>query len=548
MVAQTDAATVTNHVYVRVETQFTKIVEGDIVTESAASVAGLWFDWDNDGLLDLHVANNVQTPKDSLFHNEGGGKFSTILDGPIVKRTGLFSGPGTAVDIDQDGDPDLFVVRGGLGIDTLFWNEGLGVFQTVTNMAINGSPGESLDSAWADYDRDGDLDLFLAEGFANAASETLWRNNGDGTFSRVSASEAGGLLLDGLRTWSCSWADYDADGWPDAVVQHANGQVRLYHNDGNGRLSRVLGTSLDVTGDFGCPWGDYDNDGYLDVLVGAFQVQRSSLHHNLAGTSFANVTRAAGLTFPSQGHPAWGDYDNDGFLDFFFAGYKEPSVLYRHRGDGTFQRIDAGNLLTDGVLRNTAVWVDSDNNGFLDLFIACGDYEAHPNQFFLNNGNGNHWLKVRLAGAVPNRDGIGAKVRVQATINGRTFWQLREISGNSAGHGVPLLAHFGLGNATNAANVRIEWPSGTVQELTKVAANQAITVTEPAPIRLTWVLVPEGIRLECRGAANATYEVQTSTDLKTWNAFTTTTTDATGLAVTSASTEDAVRFYRAVRP
>lgn len=141
--------------------------------------------------------------------------------------------------------------------------------------------------------------------------------------------------------------------------------------------------------------------------------------------------------------------------------------------------------------------------------------------------------------------GIGAKVRVLATTGGRTFTQMREISGNSVG--VPLLGHFGLGDATHATSVRIEWPSGIVQELSQVAANQALTITEPGLLRLTCIPSPDGVRIECRGAANETYELQTSTDLRTWSVIAMITTDATGLALSRVGTEDAVRFVRAVR-
>ncbi|MBL8208841.1 MAG: VCBS repeat-containing protein, partial [Blastocatellia bacterium] len=171
---------------------------------------------------------------------------------------------------------------------------------------------------------------------------------------------------------------------------------------------------------------------------------------NLGNGTFADQTAQAGIQRPGGDWPqgSWVDYDNDGWLDLFLTTY-ETNALYRSRGDGTFQFVDVGNLRTDGDRVSSSAWGDFDGDGFPDILLPCGDTVATRNHLYRGGTNGNHWLKVRLVGTTSNRDGIGAKVRVRATLGGRTFWQLREVSGNSAPGGAQqLLPHFGLGNST----------------------------------------------------------------------------------------------------
>jgi hypothetical protein len=215
----------------------------------------------------------------------------------------------------------------------------------------------------------------------------------------------------------------------------------------------------------------------------------NALHRNLEGTSFTDVASSAGVALANNAWAsAWGDYDNDGWLDLFVANFTGgTNLLYRNLGNGTFEKLDVGSPIRDGNLRATVAWVDYDNDGFLDLFITCGNGTPLPNHLYRNNsaaiGNSNHWLKVKLNGQAANRSGIGAKIRVKATIGGQEIWQVREISGNSGYQGgYGLMAHFGLGDATQADIVRVEWPSGNVQELTDVTADQLRTITEQVRI------------------------------------------------------------------
>jgi len=565
VIAQTAAGPQTNHVYLRVLTQFTKILEGDIVTEEYGFNSLTWFDIDRDGWLDVYVPHDYDSrsvPSDSLFHNQRDGTFAKMPDGPLTLRVGS-SIAGAAGDYDADGDLDIVVARGA-GPAAPNWqldllrNDGASAFQLSSSLPAMASTDQPMDAAWADYDRDGDLDLLVAKGADQPQNDALLRNNLDGTFTAMTAEQAGNLVSDRSSTFMCGWIDYNGDGWPDALVQHFNGTMRLHRNNGNGTFSSVLAGSLTATrNDSGFSWGDYDNDGFPDLFAGMWDQGPARLHRNLAGTTFTNIVRAGDLTesklgFRCQG--VWGDYDNDGFLDLLVVGVNDPGALFRNRGDGTFQKVEVGNLVTDGIRRQPAVWVDYDNNGFLDLMVPCGDWVELPDilpqrcQLYRNNGNGNHWLKVKLTGTASNRDGIGAKVRVRTTLAGNSITQMREISGNSGFHGVPLLAHFGLGAATKAATVRIEWPSGIVQELSNVVSDQVLAVTEPALIKLTFARVAEGLRLEWRGEPNTFYRLQSSPALTAWGTSQYITTDATGTASVTVVPDATAWFFRVFKP
>ncbi len=552
-VLQADTGPATNHVYLKVDTQFTKVLEGEIVNEVNATDQVTWIDFNGDGLLDAYVPHDQKGTEDSLFLNLKGGSFSKVTGSTLTQRT-VGSLAGAVADVDNDGRPEVYVPHGDAEPGKLYTYNGAAGFQLAAHQPSNLPTGQSMDAAWGDYNGDGLVDLLVANGYNRTQTNVLYRANRDGTFTAVPASEAGALISEKGTTWLCTWVDFDMDGHPD-VATVAAGQVRLYRNNGEGGFTRVPVPDFSLTpASWGLGWGDYDNDGFPDLFAGRFIYGMGRLYHNEGGKTFVKATGTGDLAeLDMECFGVWGDYDNDGYLDLFVAGSYEPGALFRNRGDGTFESVNVGNLLTDGDQRVSATWVDVDNNGFLDLMLACGDamgflgYPGQKNHLYLNNGSGNHWLKIRLTGTSSNRDGIGAKVRVRATIGGKTFTQMREISGNSGYHGVPLLAHYGLGNSTNATTVRVEWPSGIVQELSKVAADQSLTIVEPALVRLTSEVVPAGIRLECLGAAGVSYELQASNDLKSWAAVAT-LSSGTGTSeyLIPAGTVSGSVFYRAV--
>ncbi|MGH7972372.1 MAG: CRTAC1 family protein, partial [Limisphaerales bacterium] len=327
-------------------------------------------------------------------------------------------------------------------------------------------------------------------------------------------------------------------------------------NDGGGVFTRIpssafAGLHVPFTAAI---WGDYDNDGFLDVFLPRFvsgQMVPSFLFHNDGDGTFTQVqqspvTTDTGVTTGAS----WADYDNDGWLDLFIGdngGGKNR--LYHNNGDGTFTRVLSGPIVSEGGTSAGGSWGDYDRDGFLDLFVPTGVSSGPQSNNYLyhNDGNSNAWLEVKCVGTRSNRSAIGAKVRAKATIGGKTFWQLREITTGNGWNESALEAHFGLGDATNVETLRIEWPSGTVQEFQNVAARQYLTVTEPARLVAPTMDQPQSLTLQ--GGRNMRYDIQTSTNLTDWTSLTTliiTNLNGTTLITDTNAPASGSRFYRAV--
>ena len=226
----------------------------------------------------------------------------------------------------------------------------------------------------------------------------------------------------------------------------------------------------------------------------------------------------------------------------------QNDFLYHNNGDGTFTKITNSVAVSDDVSSWAAAWGDIDNDGFLDLFVANSGGSGGANFLYHNNTNDNHWLKFRPIGTRSNRAAIGAKVRVHATINGQSVWQLREIPGGDGHMGQNSLhVHVGLGNATNADLVRIEGPSGTVQELTNVGSKQFLTVTEPPHLQAAGLQPDGGFQVLLTGATGLQYDLQTSSDLAAWTFWQTVTNTSRTISITDSNVPAfSQRFYRAV--
>ena len=472
------SGSIPSHVaHLNVDPTFTKITTGAIVTEMGTGTACAWGDYDNDGFIDLIVTSaNAGTPqRNILFHNNRDGTFTKITNTVVTSEARDWRSCSWA-DYDNDGNLDLFVTstdaNGLAAQNELFRNNGNGTFTKTTAEtagAIVPGGGGSESAVWADYDNDGFVDVFIAR----YGIDWLYHNDGGGVFSSVTNSVAGPVQD---VSYGAAWGDYNNDGLPDLFVAVINepSTNRLYLNLGGGSFARVTSGSIftDHAHAWNCSWGDYDNDGYLDLFVGG---DHNFLYHNNGDGTFTSMTNSAVSCILNVGGGMWGDYDNDGFLDM--AG---PGTLIHNNGDGSFTQILTGSIVNDGGINPiSCAWGDYDNDGFLDLFVARGsDAAVESNLLYRNNGNSNGWIKIKLVGTLSNRSAVGAKVRVQATIGGRTFWQMREINtgiGFSAG---PLEAHFGVGDATNLEQVRIEWPSGIVQTLINVPPRQFLTVLE----------------------------------------------------------------------
>ncbi|MFZ2054567.1 MAG: FG-GAP-like repeat-containing protein [Candidatus Aminicenantales bacterium] len=486
--------------------QFTKVLSGAVVTDGADSTGCAWGDYDNDGDLDLFVSVG-SNQNNLLYANNGDGSFTKVTSSAIVENVG-YSGGCAWGDYDNDGELDLFVANVGYN-NSLYTNNGDGSFTKVTSGAVVEDWGNSYGCAWGDYDNDGGLDLFVANAYSQ--NNFLHANNGDGSFTQVTS---GAIVEDGGRSRDCAWGDYDNDGDLDLFVANENGQNNfLYANNGDGSFTKVTSGAVVTDGgySYGCAWGDYDNDGELDLFVANFG-QNNFLYTNNGDGSFTKVTSGAVVEDVGNSYGcAWGDYDNDGDLDLFVANIiNENNFLYTNNGDGSFTKVTSGVAVTDGGSSDDCAWGDYDNDGDLDLFVSNG--HGLSNDFlYANNGNGSTWINIKCIGTASNVSAIGTKVKVLAMISGSPVWQLREISGGASSQD-SLNAEFGLGDAAIVDEIRIEWPSGNVQTLTSIAVNQFLTVTETetsgVPAKLAFVQQPSDTAVGATITPPVTVEIQ----------------------------------------
>jgi hypothetical protein len=423
----------------------------DMLLARAHSVS--WGDYDVDGDPDLFVS--VYDGRDKLFRNDAGTW--TDASAPPVDDSGRGMSAAWG-DMDNDGYPDLYLVNW-RGQNRLFRNAAGGTFSDVTAPPVDAT-GDLCDAAWADYDLDGDLDLYLTR--TNGQANSLFRNDAAGGF--VDATTP--LLENSGDNRGAVWGDYDNDGDPDLYVS-ASDSNKLFRNDGGGLFADVTYGPLSNPwgGGSSAAWGDFDNDGDLDLYL-VNRGQPNVLLRNDGETVFTDVT-APPLDVEAQGHSAaWGDYDNDGLLDIVLANFQGRNRLFRNRGGGEFADVTGGPL---GVVGDTfgAAWADYDRDGDLDLFVATTVGSA---KLIRNNlPPGGHWLQLDLEGTVSNRSAIGARVRILAG----GVQQIREVGGD-AGHESQNSAtvEFGLGGAGKVDEVEIRWPSGIIQMLGTVAADQ----------------------------------------------------------------------------
>ena len=539
--------------HLEVDTTFTKITAGRIVTDLEDSEQVGWGDYDNDGYIDLIVGNSDSR---SLYRNNGEGSFTKVTSGTIVTDS-IGSGNPVWGDYDNDGFLDLYVGNKYVRKNALYHNDGTGSFTKVLTGALVGDGPGANGVGWGDYNNDGYLDLLVTNfDLPNA----LYRNRGDGTFEKIAGHQAGPVdSYDGISI-AASWADYDGDGDLDALITVGRRQSNnlFYRNNGNGMFTQLfkpdIGALDDAPGYWGPPsWFDYDNDGDLDVFIsngGFFERLNDAFYRNDGGTFTKMTTNQVGLIV-ADGKTGMGtgaaDYDNDGYVDLFVAVPSltlggetgDDNLLYRNNGDGTFSRTTAGSLVHDRGASTACAWGDYDNDGFMDLVVANG-FGARNNFLYRNNGNTNHWLKLKLIGTTSNRGAMGTKVRIKATINGRTFWQLRmahDNDGYDSQH--DPRPNFGLGDAPVAETVRIEWPSGIVDEMHNVPADQILNVTEPVRLQATG----RG-NFEFRSWKKQVFGVEASTDLLAWSSLGSVTNTSGLIQFSEEALSTAARFYR----
>jgi hypothetical protein len=451
-----------------------------------------WGDYNNDGYDDLLFDGW------SLWRNLGDGNF--VSQDSIVNLYRPGARGGVWGDYDNDGYLDLYQMHGAEGDDVLFHNNWDGTFTDVTSQAgqISDKNLPSEGAAWGDYDRDGHLDLYVANyewppDSANGTQDILYHNNGDGTFTNVTAQA--GIGPETMCGRGVSWADYDDDGWPDIYVANYRLDPNfLWHNDGNGSFTNVAPT-LNVAGDgglgyyghsIGADWGDIENDGDLDLFVANLAHPRyiafsdlSKLYTNNGAPDFTFQdvpVQTRGISYEETlSDPAFGDYNNDGSLDLYITSVYDgrPSYLYMNDGAGRFTDATSS---TQTMTYNGwgAAWSDFNNDGFLDLVVGSGN--ASQFKLFQSTGNGNHWFRAELRGTSSNSFGVGARVELE--FNGTKM--IREVQ---AGTGTTsenhIGAHFGLGDWNGPVNVSIRWPSGILQTVKGLDPDQYRTFIEP---------------------------------------------------------------------
>jgi hypothetical protein len=497
-----------------------------------------FIDYDNDGWPDVFLVNGMDwpghvqkhsTPK--LYHNNHDGTFTDV-----THKAGLdveMFGMGVAVgDYDNDGYDDLFVTA--YGQSHLFHNNGNGTFTDVTEKAGLLTPKEfSTSAAWVDYDKDGHLDLVVGN-YVQWSLETdlfctldgksksyctpesykgtavrLWHNRGNGTFE--DATQKAGLGEPTSKTLGVAVLDYDNDGWPDLLFSNDTQPNKLYHNSGNGTFAEkaiVAGVAFSEDGvaraGMGVDTGDYDHSGYPSLLITNFANQMLSLYHNEGKGLFVDEAPRSEIGRNSLLTLGFGcfffDYDLDGWPDVFVANghidediqrvqanvkYAMPPHLFRNIGNGKFSEVTKtlGASFAAPRVGRGAAYADINNDGRLDLLLSTN---GGPVYLFRNEAQSaaaaNRSLRIKLIGTKSNRDGIGANAKL--TSGGESQTQMLR-SGSSYLSASELVLTFGLAQRAKADDIEIRWPSGQIDRLSNVAADQTITVTEGKGISAT---------------------------------------------------------------
>ncbi len=448
-----------------ISTSFSDLGAANGMADTGGGSGAAWADYDGDGDLDLYLAL-VNGEPNRLMRNDGAAGFVDVAASAGVAN--IVTGRGVAWgDYDNDGFIDLFVTTLSPNSELLYRNRGDGTFAEVGAAMgiVTSSTGRT--AAWADYDNDGDLDLYLAKSGANF----LYRNDGSG-FAEVGAAAG---VDDTGTSQGVQWADYDNDGDVDLYVSNT-GANKLLANNADGTFTDVTGTA-GVAGSAssrGVAWGDYDNDTYLDLYVANASGAANTLYRNLGNGTFAEVTGAVVSDVNTGACPAWADYDNDSDLDLFLSVANGPNKLYRNEGGGAFSDVSAAAGLDDAGVSIGASWGDYDGDGQMDLFVA--NFGQADRLYKNAAGQGNHWLHLDLKGTVSNRSAIGARVRLLAG----GVLQVREVSGGSGMHSQDSQrVAFGLGAETMISYVEVYWPSGLVTQFgSNTPVDQRLTLLE----------------------------------------------------------------------
>jgi hypothetical protein len=496
-------------------------------------------DYNNDGLLDLYFLNGAPSPGhlrtdpasfDRLYRNNGDGTFTDVTEQSGLSGQGIRGYPqGVAVgDYDNDGFVDICVTN--YGDNVLYHNNGDGTFTDVTakaGVAMDRHPFKAS-ACWIDADNDGYLDLFVTHYFQwtfrdntedycgtrkpgyrtyctpdvfKPLPNVLFRNNGDGTFTDISAKAGLNRYLG--KGMGVAIGDYDNDGRMDIFVTNDKMPNFLYHNEGGGVFKDIAfqtGVYANENGTMvsgmGCDFNDYDNDGLDDLFYTDLVKEWFTLFRNRGGGFFQDVTSSSRLGGLSESHSGWSlklcDLDNDGWKDIFVAGshvidnvelfnpsarYQEGCFIYHNLGNGKFENwseIAGPDIQTIGANRGIAVG-DFDNDGSLEIAV---NRLNDTTLFFKRRGSGdNHWILLNLRGTKSNRDAIGAKIQLTLPSGLKQYDHVTTANGIYSASDKRV--HFGLGAESQIKSLQVRWPSGIVQTLQGIKADQVLTITEP---------------------------------------------------------------------
>ena len=491
-------------------------------------------DYDNDGYLDIYFTNGASLPGfgknedrfyNRLYRNNHDGSFTDVTDKAGVRGSGYSIG-GAAADFDNDGWTDLYVT--GIDRNTLFHNNGNGTFTDVTDHAHvagtlpNGKKLLSVSAAWVDYDNDGRLDLFVTN-YLDWTPETskvcgpvgkrlscppslytgqpnlLYHNNGDGTFTDVSAEM--GIAGQVGKGMGVAIADYDGDGWMDIFVANDNERNFLFRNVAGKRFEELgVESSVAYTEDgvpvssMGVDFRDWSNDGRPSVFVTALGGETFPLFRNEGNGFFHVETYQAKIGFPSFRMSGWGagiyDLDNDGYKDLFSANshvsenadidpqqhYRQPNAVFQNLKNGTFADVgtQAGPDLSAAAAHRGCAFGDLNNDGKIDIVVSA---IGSPAELLYNTSpTRNHWILIQTIGTKSNRDGIGTQIKITSK-SGLVQYNQVTTAGSYASSSDKRV-HFGLGLDSIVKEVELRWPSGSRQVLRNLKADQILQVTE----------------------------------------------------------------------
>ncbi|MEL6810211.1 MAG: FG-GAP-like repeat-containing protein [Bacteroidota bacterium] len=467
---------------------FTETSIPNLTTTPSDSRSANFIDVNGDGWDDIFITNGPASGADNMLYiNNQDGTFTTITTDDITSDNDRSDGASFA-DADNDGDLDAFVVTfgaSGQGKKNYFYrNNGDGSFTYEPDIAMGIPLTYSEMATWIDANNDQNLDLYFTNSVGSLRN-LYFENQGDGSFQQVNTLE---ITNDLLPSRSVDWVDYDGDGDADLFVTNENNESNsLFRNDGTNNFTQI--TNLDIVLDnrnsAGSSWADIDNDGDFDLFIANYDNtgQANQLFINDGGAFTEDTSSAIASVDTNSFGSSFGDVDNDGDLDLLvcnaYLASQDTNFLYINDGSGNFT------LDTSSELGNHQGWTfgcafgDYNNDGWLDALLANNLNETQPNSLYRNTGTSNNWVKLNLTGTSSNHSAVGAVIRLRATINGNEVWQTRRVSASSGYCSQnSYTVHFGLGNATQIEELLVEWPVGTIQSFPDLDINQTHPIVE----------------------------------------------------------------------